>query len=122
MREEELQQRRYAEVEIVAPLKLVDLRADRAVAIGVPSDVHRASSHRLGQEWSLAFHEHPGGPDSIVYPSRLSGHTNLAIYIRAIAKIRAVRARHLIAVPELARVLDELNVELVAPDPLDTRA
>lgn len=120
MREDELQRRRYADIEVVAPLKLVDLRADRAVAMGVPTDVHRASSHRLGQAWSLAFHEHPGGPDGIVYPSRLNGHTNLAIYDRAIAKLRPVRVRQLIAVPELASVLDGLNVELVAPDPPDT--
>lgn len=119
MREEELQTRRYADVEIAEPLRLIDLRENRAAAMGVPSDVHRSSSQTLGRAWSVAFHEHPSGPDGIIYPSRLNGHTNVAVYDRAIPKLRPARARRLLAVPELASVLEDLNVDLVVPDPLD---
>lgn len=45
----------------------------------------------LGRAWSLAFHEHRSVPDGIIYPSRLNGHTNLAIFDRAISKLSAVR-------------------------------
>ena len=114
IQEDELDVRRFADVEVVAPLRLVDLREDQAVLMGVPSDVHRSSRHTLGRMWSVAFHEHPASPDGIVYPSRLNGHTNLAVYGRAVPKLRAVRVRELLAVPELVQVLDDLEVALVA--------
>jgi len=117
MREDELEARRFADVEITTPLHLVDLREDRAVVMGVPSDVQRGSRHTLGRAWSVAFYDHPTAPDGIIYASRLNGHTNLAVYDRAISKLKAVRARRLLAVPELAQVLDDLEVELVLPDP-----
>ncbi len=37
--ERELHIRRYVEIEITAPLSLVDLRGDGAIRMGVPSDV-----------------------------------------------------------------------------------
>jgi RES domain len=49
MDERELHIRRYVEIEIAAPLSLVDLRGDGAIRMGVPSDVARASSQRLGR-------------------------------------------------------------------------
>ena len=97
---------------------MVDLREDRAVAMGVPSDVHRTSRHALGRAWSVAFHEHPSRPDGIIYSSRLNGHTNLAVYDRAIPKLRPLRVRHLLAVPDLVSVLDDLSVEIVTSDRL----
>jgi RES domain len=113
MDERELHVRRYAEIEIIAPLSLVDLRGDGAIRMGVPSDVARASSQRLGRAWSLAFHEHPSAPDGIVYPSRLNGQTNLAVYDRATSKLRVANVGPLIAAPDLPTVLDELSVALV---------
>jgi hypothetical protein len=59
MDERELHVRRYAEMDITAPLSLVDLRGDGAIRMGVPSDVARASSQRLGRAWSLAFPSAP---------------------------------------------------------------
>jgi len=112
--EDELDARGFADVEVVAPLRLVDLREDQAVLMGVPSDVHRSSRHTPGRMWSVAFHEHPASPDGIVHPSRPNGHTNLAVYGRAISKLRAVRVRKLLTVPGLVQVLDDLEVALVA--------
>jgi len=118
MGEDEFDRRRFAEVEVSARLQLVNLRDDRAIRMGVPTDVHRASSQTLARQWSVAFYEHPSEPDGIVYPSRLNGETNLAIYDRAIRKLRATRVLKLIAALGLARVLNDLAVELVAPDPI----
>ena len=86
---------------------------DSAIRMGVPSDVARASRQRLGRAWSLAFHQHPSAPDGIVYPSRLNGQTNLAIYDRATPKLRVAIVGPLIAAPDLPTVLDELMVALV---------
>jgi hypothetical protein len=65
--ETELHGRRYAEIEIeiVRPLRIVDLRDDSAVIMGVPSDVAKATSQTLARAWPVAFHEHPETPDGI---------------------------------------------------------
>ncbi|BBK42148.1 hypothetical protein STVA_21680 [Allostella vacuolata] len=117
MEEAELHDRHYAEIEIAAPLKMVDLGGDGAIAMGVPTDVARASSQTLARAWSLAFHEHLEQPDGIVYPSRLNGHTNLAVFDRAVPKLRTSRLMKLIAAPGLAAVLDDLKVGIVGSDP-----
>ncbi len=113
--EAELHGRHYAEIEIALPLKLVDLRDDGAIVMGVPTDVGKAASQTLAR--SVAFHEHREKPDGIIYPSRLNGHTNLAVFDRAIIKLRVVRTMKLIAAPGLATVLNGLQVSIVEPDP-----
>jgi hypothetical protein len=114
--ETELHDRHYAEIEIVRPLRMVDLRDDGAVIMGVPSDVAKATSQILARKWSLALHEHLEQPDGIIYPSRLNGHTNLAVFDRAIPKLRAVRVMTLLSAPGLAAVLNDLQVSLTGPD------
>ncbi|WP_024342599.1 RES family NAD+ phosphorylase [Bradyrhizobium japonicum] len=117
--EDELQERNYAEIEVASALNMVDLRNDCAVRMGVPTDVARASSQALARKWSLAWHEHPSQPDGIIYPSRLNGQTNLAVYHRALPKLRAIGVRRLIRATGLATVLNELLVELASPDPAE---
>lgn len=116
MEETELHARHYAEIEVATPLRMVDLRDDGAIVMGVPTDVAKASNQRLAREWSVAFHEHSKKPDGIIYPSRLNGHTNLAVFDRAIGKLQTVRRMKLIAAPGLAAVLNELKVSIVEPD------
>ena len=113
----ELRARRFTLVEIVAPLTVIDLRRDGGVRMGVPSDVSRSSDQRLAQLWSVALHEHPARPDGIAYESRLNGHTNLAIYDRAIPKLRVAATMPLLAAPDLPTVLDDFLVAVV-PRPL----
>jgi hypothetical protein len=110
--EMELTQRRYAEVVTTADLRLVDLSGDNAVRMGVPTDVVRARRQSLARRWSVAFHEHPSRPDGIIYPSRLNGATNLAIYDRAIRKLQPKRVVTLLGAPGLAQVLDDFRVSL----------
>lgn len=54
----------------------------------VPTDAVRASDQALGQAWALAFHEHDTAPDGLIYPSRLNGEDNIALFDRALAKVR----------------------------------
>ncbi|MER8835846.1 RES family NAD+ phosphorylase [Mesorhizobium sp. M0909] len=111
--ETELTQRRFAEISTTADLRLVDLRGDNAVRMGVPTDVVRAQRQNLARRWSLAFHEHPSEPDGIIYPSRLNEATNLAIYDRAVPKLQAKRVVTLLGAPGLAQVLEDFRVGLV---------
>jgi hypothetical protein len=110
--ETELRIRLYAKIEIVEPLRVVELRGDGPIRMGVPSDVARSTRQALARAWSLAFHNHPQAPDGIIYASRLNEETNLAIYDRAIWKLRAKSVVQLIGAPGLAQVLEDLNVAL----------
>ncbi|MER9174401.1 RES family NAD+ phosphorylase [Mesorhizobium sp. M0955] len=111
--EVELTRRRYAEIATTTDLRLVDLRGDNAVRMGVPTDVVRAQRQNLARRWSLAFHEHPAQPDGIIYPSRLNEATNLAIYDRAVPKLQAKRFMTLLGARGLAQVLEDFRVGLV---------
>lgn len=111
--EAELSTRRYAEIEVVVALSMVDLRDDHAIVMGVPTDVAKASDQHLARVWSVAFHEHSCKPDGIIYPSRLNGHTNLAVFGRAVANLRQVQCVELINAPGLAAVLNDLQVAIV---------
>ncbi|MER9546272.1 RES family NAD+ phosphorylase [Mesorhizobium sp. M0437] len=111
--EVELTRRRYAQITTNADLRLVDLRGDNAVRMGVPTDVVRAQRQNLARRWSLAFHEQPSQPDGIIYPSRLNEATNLAIYDRAVPKLQAKRVMALLGARGLAQVLEDFRVGLV---------
>lgn len=113
MEEAELDTRQVAEVEVQEPLTLLDLRDGHPVRMGIPSDVVRGASHALSRRWSAAFHDHPGQVDGLIYPSRLNGETNLAIYDRAITKITAAGALPLKRAHGLPAVLDEFEVGLI---------
>ncbi|MDE3813304.1 hypothetical protein I7I49_24295 [Sinorhizobium meliloti] len=47
--EKEIYARRYAEIETIADLRLVDLREDHAIRMGVPTDVAKSSRQSLGR-------------------------------------------------------------------------
>lgn len=110
--ERDLALRSYAEIEVAAPLSLVDLRNDGPLRMGIPSDVARGSKQSLARRWSLAIYAHPAQPDGIIYPSRLNGETNLAVYDRAVRKLRSVRHDTLLKEAGLATVLRDLKVGL----------
>ncbi len=75
-------------VTMTRPVNVIDLRGGQAVALDVPTDTIRASTHWLGQRASLAAYLRADSPDGLWYPSRLNGEENLAIYDRAIGARR----------------------------------
>jgi hypothetical protein len=111
--ESELDDRRYSEIRVRESLRLLDLTGDGPVRMGIPSDVARGRRQALARKWSVAFHEHPQQPDGIVYPSRLNGETNLAIYDRAVGKLAPWHAQDLKRAAGLPDVLDDFLVSLL---------
>jgi hypothetical protein len=95
------------------PLRLIDLTADGAIRMGIPTDVVRASNQRLARAWSVAFHDHPAAIDGIRYPSRLNGEINLAIYDRAIPALTSLGTVPLLTAADLPQVLDDLLAALI---------
>jgi hypothetical protein len=100
-------------ITVAPPLRLVDLRGDGPLRMGVPSDVVGATRQALARAWSLAFHEHPMKPDGIIYPSRLNEEINLAIYDHAIPRLRVQRHTTLLEARGFADILNDLKVALV---------
>lgn len=109
----ELAGRAHVLVTVMQPLNVVDLRGDNLVRMGIPTDAVRAQSHRLGQQLSLALYRHSDGVDGIFYSSRLSEAGNLAIFHRAMFKLRAGPRRRLDRCTELAVVLDRYQIAVV---------
>ncbi len=104
--------RSYAVIEVAEPLSLIDLRGDGPLRMGIPSDVVRGAKQSLARRWSVAVHEHPNKPDGIIYASRLNGEVNIAVYDRAIYKLRVSSHRPLLKELGLALVLRDLKVGL----------
>lgn len=111
--EHDLRSRRAATIAGSGSLRLVDLRGDGPVRMGIPSDVVSASSQTLARAWSLALHAHPAQVDGIIYPSRLNEQHNLAIFDRAISALTCSASVPLLRAPGIVAALDDLRVALV---------
>lgn len=113
MPESDLQDRLFSTVQVATSLNLIDLTGDGPIRMGIPSDVARSRDQTLARLWSVAIYEHPATVDGILYPSRLNGEFNLAIYDRAVTKLAAGVTGALELAPGLGPALDALNVALV---------
>ncbi len=93
-----------AEIEMTDELCLIDLTGNGALRMEVPSDVAGARDQATARLWSAAFYVHPEQADGILYPSRLNEKRNVALYSRALGKVRIA------ATPRLTEMRDELAV------------
>jgi hypothetical protein len=110
----ELENWNCAELGVDETLRLVNLRGDGAVRMGVPTDVARARSQELGRLWSRALWSHDTTPDGIVYDSRLNSETNIALYDRALAKLSVIATPKLVeSRSELARIIVDFDLAIV---------
>ncbi len=81
--------------------------------MGVPSDVVGARDQKQARQWSAAFHSHPDWPDGILYPSRLNEERCVALYDRAVAKLKVIASPRLLDCrAELAAILDDLEIAI----------
>lgn len=101
-------------VATIEPVRLVDLRSDGMLRMRVPTDVARAASHKLAQQWSRALWLHDEKPDGIIYDSRLNGETNVALFDRALTKLRVTAAGPLLNFRnEVAQILNDFAIAIV---------
>jgi hypothetical protein len=113
MQESELEVLTSVQVEVAKPLLLADLRGNRPVVMGVPTDVGNAADQKLARRWSRFFQRHPDRLDGILYESRLNGELNVAVYDRSVTKLSVIGTSKLIEEPELGPILDTFNIALV---------
>lgn len=76
-----LEGRHLAQIELLRPMKLIDLSNSGGLArVGADARLF-SGSHAVAQRWSAAFREHPVKPDGILYPARHDAARNAcAIY------------------------------------------
>lgn len=101
-------------VDTLKPLRLVDLRHGGCLKLGISTDIAGAKCFDEAQAFSdLVYKE--ASIDGILYPSRLTARSCIAVFDRAITShMKASGVAPLITVGELTKTLAELNVQLIA--------
>ena len=103
-----------AEIEIVTPLQLADLRGDGALRMGISSDVAHAADWKQSQIWSAALHGHELHPDGVIYLSRLTGEPNVAVFEGGLTKLAVASVKPLLShSAELAAAVRWLGLQIV---------
>lgn len=110
--EVELLDRNVAAVATSREFRMIDLRGDGPVRMGIPSDVVRGRRQSLARAWSVAFYEHPADIDGIIYPSRINGEYNFAVYDRAVNGLFSAGSVQLLKAKGIVDVLDDLKVAI----------
>ena len=94
-------------------LNLLDLRDTGCVDIGAPTDAVRARHFAAGQALGKALCEEHKDVDGFIYASRLTGDDCIAVFDRAVGKLRVDDACELKDTEELPAVLERNKVVLV---------
>jgi hypothetical protein len=109
----ELEQFMLAQISSTSPLRLVDLRREGPARMRIPTDAVRGQDHRLSMTYSLAFYQHPEKPDGLLYRSRINERINIALYDRAIQRLRCDASIALLQHAGLADLLDQYHLILM---------
>jgi hypothetical protein len=97
--EAQLAQRKLSRIEVLAPLRLVDLRGSQLRRLGADARLF-AGDHAPAQLWSRAFFDHPARPEGLLYRARHdAGESSVALFDRARPSLRAETARATLASP-----------------------
>jgi hypothetical protein len=96
------------------PLKMVDLRESGCLILGAPTDATHARNQAAGRVLSRTLYEQHSDTDGIWYQSRLTGEDCLAIYDRALKRLKPVKTGQLEHHPQLPDVLRAHSVKIAA--------
>lgn len=109
-------QRCYARLELTAgsKLRLLDLRNDGCVILGIPTDVPRSMEHRPARDLGKRLYDHHRTSiDGIVFASRFTGTDVYAVFSHALDRLSARPAQALKTAPELADLLAYYDLQLI---------
>ena len=109
--------RKLSEIELLKPLRLVDLCGSNLRRVGADARLF-AAHHSVAQRCSRAPHDHPAQPDGVRYPARHDpGALAVALFDRARRSVRAHVARDALGATGnralLAQLLDTYGLGLV---------
>jgi hypothetical protein len=115
---ERIQDKSLAEIEILHPLRLIDLCTSGGLArIGADAGLY-SGDHAVSQRWSAALRHHPTKPDGILYPARHDpARTACAIFDHPASTFRVKPRGSLLDsanTATLAAILDAYDFGLIA--------
>ncbi|WP_194954885.1 RES family NAD+ phosphorylase [Sphingopyxis solisilvae] len=105
-----LEQLCVTEIASASELALLDLRGGATYEAGIDTDSSRARLHLAGQELSEAVHAELLDVDGILFDSRLTGNSCVAIYDRAFASLSGSTPLALIQASELSDEISRLGI------------
>ena len=96
-----------------APLRLVDLRADGTTRLRVPTAVTRDRRHGAGRAFAADVHERLPEADGVLYDGRFTSESCVAIFDRALDRLRPRRVLGLDRSSEVRDALVDHDIVLV---------
>lgn len=88
-----LEGRHLAHLELLGPMKLIDLSNSGGLArVGADSRLF-SGSHAVAQRWSAALRDHPSKPDGILYPARHDAARNACAIYECSASVFKLHAK-----------------------------
>ncbi|MBI3935000.1 MAG: RES family NAD+ phosphorylase [Acidobacteria bacterium] len=110
----DLRERAVSLMEVVRPLRLIDLSGSGLRQVGADARLCSTEDYRLAQQWAWHLWQHPEQPDGLLWRCRLDpSRLSLALYDRAQDAIRAALLGRLIDQPELGDVLETYKFALL---------
>lgn len=94
------------------PLSLLDLRGDGPVRIGAPSAVAHDGNHAAGRALSGAIHDGVLEADGFLFASRFTGDRCVAVFGRALGRLRATGTVDLVRHADFLEALDDYDILL----------
>ena len=108
-----IESRLVASLRSVEDLLLVDLRKDGPARLSAPTAVVHDTNHAAGRALSAATYANVPEADGFLYSSRFTGHTCVAVFDRAIVKLKVLEVIPLIESEDFFDMLDDYEIKLV---------
>ena len=94
-------------------LALVDLRGDGPIRIAAPAAVTHDSNHVAGRALSAATYVSVPEADGFLFHSRFTGHVCVAVFDRAVGKLKSLSVSRLIEHADFLDALDDYEITLI---------
>lgn len=109
----EFKDRCAVDISAPKPLRLLDLRGDGCLKLGVSTDIARAKGWDESRRLAQHIHDHTS-LDGLLYSSRLTGENCIAVFGRGISTgLTSNRVADVLELRNLSNALQSLLVELV---------
>lgn len=111
--QEELESWGATEIATAAPLRLLDLRGTAVTRLGIPTDAVNARNQTAGRRFSELLYAQVPYLDGVAYSSRVIRTDCVAVYDRAVHKLRPGPVVPIVALSDLVPALLKLDISVV---------
>jgi len=97
----------------IEPLVLLDLRGDGPIHIGAPTAVAHDTNHAAGRALSATIYAMIPEADGFVFSSRFTGHMCIAVFGRAVRRLKALSVHPLVQSTDFLNALEDYDIALI---------